>query len=202
MKKFFLLMACIPIFFISCFEYDGRTSRALVKALVKFPSDVAKIHVGIFDGAVLPENLLEKQTLNPGASLDLQVPPGNNRIIVIWAENAAGIANYFGSTPPMTIEEDTNPLIPIQMKKFSSETPPSFGLNHITGTDILIWNSIPGAVTYEIQKDDLGNQIYYTIAIVYGTSYNLGGYLQSNFRIRVSVSLFDLTSNWSVPHGY
>jgi hypothetical protein len=156
MKKIFILMAFIPVLLISCFEYDGRTSRALIKALVRFPSDVAKIHVAVYDGAILPDNILLTETATPSSGLNISVPAGENRMFLILGEDYEGLAKYYGVSGPYNVSEDSMVDVVANMKKIAD----NFNLTHPVGAAAtpLVWNSMPGATQYTVMRMNVTGQ--------------------------------------------
>lgn len=143
-----ILILFSPIILFSCFEYvSNGSSRQLLRILLAAPSDIARIHLGVYDGVVAPETELLRQTFDNGSQFTLQAPSGNNRIFLIYAEGYSGKAKYYGVTPPLTILENDDSQIVIRMQKFS--TAETFNGGNSTGSR-LTWNAIPGAYVYEV----------------------------------------------------
>lgn len=134
-KPIKLLMSLLPFILFSCYDFVGGSnmSKRMLSIALPAPSDVAKLHIGVFDGAITTETMIYNQTVAAGSSIPFDLPVGINRIILVWAEGFDGIANYFGSLGPINIDinEDGGMLLPIVMKRFSRETPyQSFNLQN------------------------------------------------------------------------
>lgn len=186
----------MPFVLFSCFEFvgTGNTAKRLLNLAIAAPGDVAKIHVAVYDGALTPDRVVYNQSFTAGSSLNLELPAGVNRYIVVWAEGFNGTGIYFGSIGPVTIQEqdtDSFPL-PIQMTRFhTSASTDAFNvqLNYPN----LTWNGIPGAITYEIQFSDFGES---KVTTVNASDIN-GGCCTGT--IRVLNSVFNIPSESSNP---
>jgi hypothetical protein len=190
-------LAVITFLCLSCFEYVGiSTSKRLLNLALAAPGDVAKLHIAVFDSVVTPDQIIYKQTVAAGSNIPLDVPVGDNRIIVVWAEGYSGLANYFGFIGPVSIDENGSTPLPIRMIRFNTNTA-GFNVKY-NGTSLFTWNTIPGALTYELY---FTHPMFLTIFNVVTTGnsypYNSAGYPITNFRIRVLTSVFDMGSDWS-----
>jgi hypothetical protein len=194
-----LLIALLPLFLLSCFEFVGTgMSKRMLNLALAAPGDVAKIHVAVFEGVATPDRLISRQSFAAGSSIPIDVPAGDNRLILVWAEGFSGNANYFGSFGPVSIDENGNTPLPIRMIRFNNNAA-SFNLTYIgSPTNLFNWNLIPGALTYELY---FTHPMFFTPYNVVSTGnsyyYNGIGYTPTNTRIRVLTSVFDLGSDWS-----
>jgi hypothetical protein len=193
MKKIFILISFIPILLVSCFEYDGRTSRALIKAMVHFPSDVAKIHVAVYDGAILPERLLLTQTATPSTGLDISVPAGELRMFLIVGEDYEGYAKYYGTSGPYSVSEDNTVNVVASMKPFAS----NFGLDFKWVNPIvhIIWNFMPGASHYTVMRKDGAFTEYFVLYMGPLNDYSPTNY--QTHRVNAYYEIFNLYTVWS-----
>jgi hypothetical protein len=199
MKK--LLIILMPLILFSCFEYVGTsTSKRVLNLALAAPPDVAKLHIAVFNGVATPDQLIYKQTVAAGSSIPFEVPAGDNRIIVVWAEGYDGYANYYGYTPPINISEDNTIPVPIKMNPFSS----AFGLIYTAGNRTFTWNTIPGAISYNIRYFTYslsmicsGAGYYNVISISNSVSVVPACVTVSNYTIQVLTSVFDLMTKWN-----
>jgi hypothetical protein len=173
-----------PLILFSCFEYNS-TSRQLLQILNAGPSDIARVHVGVYDGVVSLETELLRETYESGSQFPLEAPPGNNRIFLIYAEGYSGNAKYYGVTPPLTIDENDNPPIVIRMLKFSAAST----FNGINLGANQSWNAIPGALLYDV----IIGGIHY--AYTPNTSFLYAS--PPTFAVRLSTSIFGIGSDSS-----
>ena len=199
MKKIFrALILLMPFVLFSCFEFAGgaNMSKRMLNLAIAAPGDVAKLHIGVFDSAISTETMIYNQTIAAGSSIPLDLPVGNNRIILVWAEGFDGIANYYGSVGPVTIDESGDSPLPIRMIRFDN-IKAGFSLIYNNATNIITWNAIPGALTYEFGAvNDGGDHIQ---LILTGISYDttgLGAFDGTTLRIRVITSVFNLLSDY------
>jgi hypothetical protein len=197
MKKIFILISFIPIFFVSCFEYEGRTSRALIKALVHFPSDVAKVHVAVYDGAILADRLVLTETAIPSTGLNITVPPGENRMFLIVGEDYAGLAKYYGVSGPYHVSDENTVNVVANMLPIAT----NFGLVHIVGAgpSPIRWNNLPGVTFYTIKIFDPGGGPYNATYVgpLNSFYYNPGTAIVLNGIGNAYYEVFNLYSVWS-----
>lgn len=195
MKKIFrAIILLMPFILFSCFEFvsGANTSKRMLNLALAAPGDVAKLHIGVFDGAITPETMIYNQTVAAGSSIPMDLPVGINRIVLVWAEGFDGLANYFGSIGPIAIEENGDTPLPIQMKRFDNNTA-SFNISRNRAGQFF-WNLIPGSLNYELYFHDTSFGDY--IFIIVENTYMPDSKIKTidTYRIRVSTSVFGLAS--------
>ncbi|MBN1500103.1 MAG: hypothetical protein JW982_08110 [Spirochaetes bacterium] len=62
------------------------------------PASVVKLHIAVLNGgSIVSQKSFLRNEINADGSIELTVTAGNNREIILVAENAAGQAGYFGN---------------------------------------------------------------------------------------------------------
>lgn len=141
------MILLLPFVMFSCFYFtESSSSRQTLKILLISPSDVVRMHVGVYEGIVTYETELYRETVEGNILPSLQAPPGLNRIFLLYAEGSSGRANYYGVTPPLTIQKGDTLSITVKMQKFSDA--PTFNFVNLGATQT--WNAIPGALVYDV----------------------------------------------------
>ena len=181
------IMAALLFPLFSCYLNTTDKSRVSLKTTPK--PDVTALHVAVYDGVPAEENLLLYQVFLPETPVDLEVPTGEDRIFVIWAETIPGIARYYGKSSPVDIGSDDSEVVTLSM---SDMTIVSVFNIRADGGSKTIWNTIYGTDNYElwyrgsVKKQEL---LYYGPNTYYNDEY-----LPNIYGLKVHSSLFNLSS--------
>ncbi|MCP4136715.1 MAG: hypothetical protein GY754_37445 [bacterium] len=151
------------------------------------PVDVSAIHIAVYATTVSTTVPLKTEVLSAATeSVTYTVPSGQIQVTV-WSADAAGAANYYGSTTLNVVPGD-NPVT-VTMSPFV------FSLSN--SGEVFSWLAIPGATLYELQNDFLGDANFVTNYTGSSNSHDMVSYVQGNFRVRAISTVFNLTSGWS-----
>ncbi len=193
MKKIFILLYALLLSPLSCYlvTTENGISRVKLALITPFPPGVTALHVAVYQGAAVDENLIFYQVYFPGSAVVTNIPSGPDRIFALWAEGTTGTATYYGTAGPLNLGGGANQILPISMVRFNVS---ANVFNFIYTNPTYTWNPAVGAAAYELKEVNT----FYTLQTIYfgpATRFNSSGPIFGKSTIRAYSSVFNLFSD-------
>ena len=221
MNKIIYMFLFLILIFTGCYQEDEKTTvrinlgnlnavsgvqnRSFIdKVLLIFtknayaqtaPADLIKVHVGVYNGKILIEKLsIDISSIPSSQVLELQVPAGDNRTILVIGENNLNQAGYYGYSttdlvPGVTVDVTIALQIAYWEPLFSPDPayPRSFAMDGSVTPIKFLWTSSGVWTRYYVEEVFTSNIIYSGYG--FETEYSGGEY---SFNLYVEFEDFNL----------
>ncbi|PKL17689.1 MAG: hypothetical protein CVV49_09870 [Spirochaetae bacterium HGW-Spirochaetae-5] len=159
------------------------------------PADLLKIHVGVYNGKILIEKLsLSLSEIPSSKIIEVEVPAGDNRTILVIGENILNQAGYYGYSntdlvPGVTAAVTIALQAAFWEPLFSPDPayPRSFAIDNSVSPVRFLWTGSGVRTRYYVEEDFTGNVIYSGYG--FETEYSGGEY---SFNLYVEFEDFNL----------